>query len=195
MKLSISSLDKSPKLNGKHETLIINQLIKFFRNKGYQVQNHVSLNIAWGSLLSEIDLILQNNNEITIIEVKSKKDNINSAHKQIETYKKYADYVFIASNDMLFKYNFDKDIGLIYVDNGINIMRNASRINYLIDYDDLKILKNKCLVKFLDNSISNKKHTKKDLLELIKCKLQNFELNTKFKKVLFCNKECGSCEI
>jgi len=195
MRLSISSLDKSPKLNGKYETLIINQLIDYFNNNDYEVQSHISLNIAWGSVLSEIDLILFKNNDITVVEVKSKNDKITSVYKQIETYKKFADFIFIASNDMLYKYNLNKDVGLIYVNDEVNIIRKASRINNLVYYNDLKTLKKKCLLKILDDNISIKKHSKEDIINLIKYKIQHSEVHNEFKKVLFCDKKCELCTI
>lgn len=196
MKLSLSSLEKSPKHNGVYEDRIIDRLGKYFKEKNYCVKKHISFNIAWGKVLSEIDLILLKDNEITIIEVKSKKDDINKSYDQIQRFKKYADYIYVASEVILKKSEFCDFVGLIYVNKNIIFIRHPLRINNVIKKRNLEKLKKKCLRKLLNHH--NKLYsglTKKELVDLI---FQSYKKNViydKFKQIIFCNRNCEKCKL
>ncbi len=103
-KLQISQLIKagnilkSSKREGRHESVIIKKLAIFFENLGYQTIPHARFNIAWGNILSDVDLLVLKNDEIVAVEVKSSKDNLKRARKQIENIKDYVDYAYVATN-------------------------------------------------------------------------------------------------
>ena len=69
--MQVQKMRTSPKKVGIHETRIIEQLTQYFGEKGYTVVSHVQLNISYGSILSELDMLLEKNGLLTYVEVKS----------------------------------------------------------------------------------------------------------------------------
>lgn len=195
MDLSLSSLNSSPKKNGKYEEILIDKIFNFYKNKGYDIRKHISFNIAWGNVISEIDLILLNIDEITIFEIKSKKDKIEKAHIQIEKFRKYADYIYVASDVFLDKTIFIDDIGLIFINEKIEIIKNAKKIIHNIEEKDLNKLKKVCLYKLLDLTTRRKKLTKKEVIDLLIKKYNQKQINNYFRKITFCDKDCDSCNL
>lgn len=116
---------RSSKREGKHEAKIIKKLIPFFENKGYQVIPHARFNIAWGNILSDIDLLLIKDNHMGAIEVKSSKDNLARASKQIDNIKDYVDFVYIATDYTPRKFSF-KNTGLIIINEYVQVIKTAN---------------------------------------------------------------------
>ena len=94
----VKGIASSTKRMGKYEKNLIDKLTVYFNENGYNVFPHSSLNIAWGSILSDIDLLLIKNNYLIYVEVKSKRDKILKGMEQIGRKKDYIDYAYIATN-------------------------------------------------------------------------------------------------
>lgn len=120
---------KSRKRLGRHETPIIETLADYFKKLGYNVLPHSRFDIAWGSILSDIDLLLIKDDSLTLVEVKSSKDNLLRAKKQFKEIRDYVDYVYIATDYYPRKWPLDIDVGRIVVKNEtIDFLQMAKKI-------------------------------------------------------------------
>ena len=105
---------KSTKRIGKYEEKIIQTLTNHFQLKGYEVVPHSSLNIAWGSILSDVDLLLIKDCRLTCVEVKSSRDNLGRAEQQIDRLMDYVDYAYVATDKHVKNWEMAK-VGLIHI--------------------------------------------------------------------------------
>jgi len=195
MDISLSTLNHSPKKNGRYEEVLIDRIFNYYKERRYNIRKHVAFNIAWGSVISEIDLILQNYNEITIFEIKSKQDKIQKAHIQIEKFKKYADYIYIVSDSLIDRNMFEEEIGLIYINRNIDILREAKKIFYNIEDKDLKKLKKACLFKLINSDVNKEKTNKNKIIDMIMKKYSQEKINRLFREIAFCSTSCDLCTI
>lgn len=139
---------KSAKHLGAFEAKIIDTLTEHFQKSGYEVIPHSSLNIAWGRVLSDIDLLLIKDQLLTYIEVKSSRDNLARAHKQIDRIKDYIDYAYVATDKHVKKWNY-RTVGLVFVkDKEVKVVRKAMRFQSKPRFYSVASLKKKCLVRF-----------------------------------------------
>jgi hypothetical protein len=139
---------KSTKRIGKYEEKIINTLTKHFQLKGYEAIPHSSLNIAWGSILSDVDLLLIKDNLLTYIEVKSSKDNFGKAEQQIDSVMDYVDYAYVATDRNVKNWELAK-VGLIRVQGEkVNLIKRAKKFSKKPRFYSVATLKKKCLIRF-----------------------------------------------
>ncbi len=186
----INTLDilRSSKREGIHEAKIIKKLIPFFENNGYQVIPHARFNIAWGNILSDLDLLLIKDNLLGVVEVKSSRDNLSRAHKQIDNIKDYVDFIYIATDYVPRKFSFE-NAGLIIVNEYVQVIKTAN--NFLEQPRLLSVdsIPKKCLcrmsttkkIKYLKNSsksklaeqilINSQMELKKELQQIVTCGL------------------------
>lgn len=155
------NIHKSTKHVGKYEEAIIQSLVTYFELNGYEVTPHSSLNIAWGSILSDIDILLVKDYQLVCVEVKSHRDNLAKAPKQIDRIKDYVDYAYIATDKPIT--NLDvPDVGLIYVQRDkVKIVKKAKKFSNKPRLNSIATLKKKCIVSFFGDytrflMISNK---------------------------------------
>lgn len=140
---------KSTKHIGRHEEKIIKTLTKHFLINGYEVVPHSSLNIAWGSVLSDVDLLLLKDQLLTYVEVKSAKDNIAKAKRQIDRIMDYVDYAYVATDKHITTFEMDR-VGLIKVkEDAVTILRKAKKFSCKPRFYSVVTLKRKCLSRFL----------------------------------------------
>ena len=168
----------STKKIGEREKKIIQQLCDYFSMLDFRVFPHSSLNIAWGSIIIDLDLVLIKNDMVSYIEVKSKKDHFKNAIKQINNVKDFIDYAWIASdrNNINFK---EPDIGLILLfDEKIRIENQPKKINDDPNFYSVLSLKKKCLTHFFSDLKNTKLVSKYSLAKKI------FSINN------LCNKQC-----
>jgi len=142
------NIHKSTKHVGKYEEIIIQSLVTYFQLSGYEVVPHSSLNIAWGSILSDIDILLVKDYQLVCVEVKSHRDNLSKAPKQIDRIKDYVDYAYIATDKPIT--NLDViDAGLILVQQEkIKIIKKARKFTNKPRLDSVATLKKKCIASF-----------------------------------------------
>lgn len=141
---------RSTKRIGKYEEQIIGILIDYFKLKGYQVIPHSSLNIAYGSILSDVDLLLIKNGNLTYVEVKSSRDHLARARQQIERVTDYIDYAYVATDKRIKDWNLP-NVGLIYAINGkVTIAKRSKKLVNPPKFYSIATLKKKCLARFCD---------------------------------------------
>lgn len=193
--IGISSLNSSPKKEGKYEKVIILKTLEFFIKNGFFVRKHLCLNVAWGRVLSEIDIVAIKNNEIIVVEVKSKKDKIKKANKQINKLKSFVDYAFISSDVMIDKNLLDEEIGILLVSGKVDVIREPKKLNKNITKNTLMKLRKKCLLMFFKNNKKINKINKNELIKIIFKKYSDYEIKNKVREMVFCHQICKVCPI
>ena len=140
---------RSTKQIGKYEEKIIQTLTKYFRLKGYEVVPHSSLNIAWGSVLSDVDLLLIKNNLLTYVEVKSSRDKLSRAKQQIDRMMDYVDYAYVATDKQVKNWKYE-NIGLFLIEGEcITLLKKCKKFRSKPRFYSIATLKKKCIARFL----------------------------------------------
>jgi hypothetical protein len=142
------SIKKSTKSIGKYEAPLISRLCEHFESLGFKAFPHVRLNIAWGSCLSDIDILLIRDSLVTVIEVKSYRDKLARAEKQLEAISDYVDYSYVAT-DRLPRHWKSSRSGLLLIKDDVRVVKRASKIVGEPKLDSLIALPKKCLLRFL----------------------------------------------
>lgn len=139
--ISAASVPRSAKREGRHEARIIGRLVPFFEAAGYDAVPHARFNIAWGSILSDVDLLLVGRAQagtaggggvaarqaVAAVEVKSSRDDLRRAPAQVRRLLEYADYAYVATDYMPRRFDV-RGAGLIVVRGGrVHVVRSAPR--------------------------------------------------------------------
>ena len=183
-----SNILLSTKREGKYEKPIIHKLKIFFENQNYHVIPHARFNIAWGSMLSDLDLLLIKGNVLTLVEVKSSKDNIERVKKQFQTIQDYVDYYYVAT-DFSPKHIPVHDAGWILVDDSVKIKNNAKKLERSPTLDSILSLKKQSLHSLLGLSESEAKQFSKYELA---CQVSKQSTHTHLKNTLQAIVTCNS---
>jgi len=174
------NIAQSTKHIGKNEEKIILRLTRYFQHNGYEAIPHSRLNIAWGSILSDIDLLLLKDHVLTYVEVKSSRDNITRAKRQIERVMDYVDYAYVATDKKVRNWAVP-NVGLIYVqEEAVILMRRAKKFSKKPRFCSVIALKKKCLTRFFGNE-------SRCLMVINKHELAQYVYAAKGKK---CTREC-----
>lgn len=180
---------KSSKKEGKYESVIINKLEPYFISQGFQVIPHARFNIAWGNILSDIDILLVKDGKVGVIEVKSSHDNLKKAKKQISKIKDFVDFVYIATDYRPRKIPV-KTAGWILVQDEITIMRLPKVIESLPSYRSVNSLPKKCLERYmLEKKMSFKRMSKYQLTNSI-FSISEKNLRKEVQAIATCGQEC-----
>ena len=146
------NIAKSTKRIGRYEEKIIQTLTKYFWINGYEVIPHSSLNIAWGSIVSDVDLLLLKDHILTYVEVKSSRDNLARAKQQIDRMMDYIDYAYVATDKQVKNWNMP-NVGLIYVqEETVVIVKKAKKFSNKPKFYSIVALKKKCIAMFFGNN-------------------------------------------
>ncbi len=150
-----SNIALSTKKAGRYEEAIIQKLIPFFTCKGYEVVPHSRLNIAWGPIISDIDVLLLKDGLLTCIEVKSCKDKISRAPEQINQINDFVDYAYVATEKKVKNWNTES-VGLIMV-NGqeIKMVKRARKFTKKPKFLSVLCLKKTCIAMMLNSSVES----------------------------------------
>ena len=179
---------KSSKHEGRHESVIIKKLVVFFEDLGYQTIPHARFNIAWGNILSDVDLLLLKNDEIAAVEVKSSKDNLKRARKQIEHIKDYVDYAYVATDYIPRKFSL-RNTGLIYVNGSVVILKSPKLLSDSPRLYSLDSLPKKCLCRWAKTK--NQIYSNKSKSYLANQILNSSDgLKSKVKEIVTCGLNC-----
>lgn len=168
--------------------MIIKKLVVFFESLGYQTIPHARFNIAWGNILSDVDLLLLKNDKIAAVEVKSSKDNLKRARKQIEHIKDYVDYAYVATNYIPRKFSL-RNTGLIYVNGSVVILKRPKLLSDDPRLYSIDSLPKKCLCRWATTNTQSYSNKPKSYLA-------NHILNTsdglksKVKEIVTCGLNC-----
>lgn len=185
------SILRSSKKIGKYEAPIIKKLEPFFQNQGFQVVPHARLNISWGNIISDIDLLLIKENKVGIVEVKSSHDNLKRAKKQISKIKDYVDFAYIATDFKPRKLP-TPIAGWIYVKDDVTIMKQPRTINKVPSHYSVGSLPKKCLERYLNQkNISSKRMSKYNITNKI-MSLPTENLKEEVKSMVTCGQECDT---
>jgi hypothetical protein len=126
--VNLDSLPKSSKLLGAHEKPILDSLTTHFQGLGYQAVPHVRFDLAWGAIISDLDLLLEKRGWITAIEVKSSHDRLGKARKQLQRISDYIDFAYVATERLPRKWD-DPKIGVIHVTgSNVRFLKEAQRL-------------------------------------------------------------------
>lgn len=179
---------KSSKREGRHESVIIKRLVLFFENLGYQTIPHARFNIAWGNILSDVDLLLLKNDEIVAVEVKSSKDNLKRARRQIENIRDYVDYAYVATNYIPRKFSL-RNAGLIYVNGHVVILKRPKPLSDSPRLYSLDSLPKKCLCRWA--KAENQSYSNKSKADLAVRLLRDSDgIKSKVKEIVTCGLNC-----
>jgi hypothetical protein len=131
---------------GQYERPLIALLANHFKSGGYRVFSHVRLNVALSPIVSDIDLLLLKNGELTLIEVKSSHDKFSRASSQIQGVSEFVDYAYVATDRLPTMDWTDTHIGLILA-NGDEVLQlvRAKKFRGEPSRNGLFQLQKKCL--------------------------------------------------
>lgn len=182
---------KSTKKIGKYEEKLIHSLIRFFKSKGYVTIPHSRFNIAWGSILSDVDLLLIKDNLLTYIEVKSSRDNFAKAAEQVDRVKDYVDYAYVATDKNVKKPELGK-VGFIHIlGEDVKVIEKAKRFSQNPRFLSVATLKKKCLLKFfMGQSFIFKQISKYELAQNVY--LRKICTRDVIREIVVCGELCNS---
>jgi len=188
----MANIAKSKKRIGRYEEKIIQSLAEYFRYEGYEVVSHSRLNVAWGSILSDIDLLLLKDGLLTYVEVKSCRDNIARATEQVECVKDYIDYAYVATERKVRNWNVPK-VGLIHIQEDIiTFVKAAKKFQNKPRFLSILTLKKKCLAKFFEADINYLTHVDKyDLAQTVYATKANSCTRECLKEITTCGESCN----
>ncbi len=184
---NINNIKKSTKRIGKYEEVIISQLESYFIKQGYLTVPHARFDIAWGSIISDIDLLLVKDDKLILIEVKSSRDNLSRAKNQLREIEDFVDEFYLATDYFPRKWPNKKKAGRIIVQNGeVMIVKEAKSIGNMPKVRTLLSLRKESLSKLLDKPENEtKKLTKSQLANMIMEKDPQ-QLKNQIKEVITC---------
>ena len=190
----VQNIYKSTKHIGKYEEQIIKILTKHFLNSGYEVVPHSSLNIAWGSVLSDVDLLLLKDQSLTYVEVKSSRDNISRAKHQIERIMDYVDYAYVATDKHVTDFEMDKAGLIIIQEETVHVLKKAKKFSNKPRFYSVVTLKKKCLSRFFGTDNRHLRLVSKyELAQHVYEKNGYMCTRNVLKEIVTCGDLCSSC--
>ena len=186
---------KSSKKIGKYESAIIEKLVPFFQSHGFQAVPHARLNVSWGNIISDIDVLLIKGSKVGIIEVKSSRDNLKRAKKQISNIKDYVDFAYIATDFRPRKLPTPL-AGWVLVKDDVTIMKSPPSIRGRPAHYSVASLPKKCLERYSNQkNIPSRGIPKYEIAENI-LSLSDKNLRSEVKSMATCGQECdANCPI
>jgi len=181
----------SPKNLGNYEEPLMIKISEYFQELGFETHPHSSLNFAWHGMVSDVDVLMVKDSLLYGVEIKSKKDNVKRANKQIERLSHYVDYCYLAVEKM--PKRLIENAGLIIVDNwGVKIIKEAPLVDGF-DKRTFRTLKRICFTKIFNTTRYGSKHKVVDYLWNI---YSTKKLKSLFRRVLLCSeKDCSKCPL
>lgn len=183
---------ESKKEYGKFEKPLIKRVCSFFKSEGYDVIPHARFNISWGCILSDLDVLLMRKNELTLVEVKSSRDNMSRAMHQIENKIDYVDFAYLATESFSPRFNTGK-VGVILIDEAsITISKVAMSLNNNPRLESVLAIQKKCMARLagLENGAAFSRLTKNELAEYLYNTFEGHALKTELKGIVTCDLNC-----
>lgn len=166
-------------------------LIEHFKLNGYEAIPHSRLNIAWGSILSDIDLLLLKNQLLTYVEVKSSRDNLGRAKQQTDRMMDYFDYAYVATDRRVKKWDVP-NVGLLHVQGSVSTLRKAKKFSSKPKFSSVIALKKKCLARLFGDDTGHLMHVDKyELAQHVYATKQDMCTRECLKEIATCG---GSCD-
>jgi len=181
----------SSKNLGDYEEPLMIKISEHFQELGFQTHPHSSLNFAWGGMVSDVDVLMVKDSLLHGVEIKSKKDNVKRAKKQIERLSHYVDYCYLAVEKM--PKRLVENAGLIVVDDwGVKIIKEAPLVDGF-DKRTFRTLKRTCFTKIFNTTRYGNKH---DVVDYIWAIYSTDKLKSLFRRILLCSeKDCSNCPL
>ena len=183
----------SSKKVGKYEETLLQSLVTYFENKGFKAHPHVQLNISWGNIISDIDLVVEGENQLFGIEVKSKRDNLSKLVTQINRMFDYFDGVYVATDNpkwMSRKELSDEKVGILII-NGSQVAERACRLlSANPDTRTMTPFRKICLRRYSEMVCGKKTGNKKELISNILENSRPEHLRKIVRSIIICNQQC-----
>jgi len=176
---------KSTKKVGKYEEKIIEKLTVHFSKNGFHVIPHARFDLAWGSILSDIDILLIKNNKLYLVEVKSSRDNLERAKEQIKRIEGFVDFIYLATDYEPRRWPSRKTGKIIISEENVLVLKEAKSLTKNPDIHTLMKLKKESLEMLLDGSTSIKNLSKYELASQI-LSTKNENLKKQIQKLITC---------
>jgi len=191
--INTDNILKSSKRSGKYENIIISKLKSHFENIGYDAVPHARFNIAWGNIISDVDLLLLKNNKLTMIEVKSSRDKLQKAKNQINNVRDFVDFVYLATDYRPKKWS-QKNTGMLLVNGSVDVIKEPKPLIQPPRHESIDALQKKCLkrlaqIKGHKNSDNLRKY---ELVNLIKNNNTDPLSKDEIKEVVTCGLKCDT---
>ena len=186
---SLESVLPSTKVLGRFERPAIESVARYFSRQGYLVAQHVRLNVAWSSILSDVDVLATDGTDIIAVEVKSSRDNASRATRQLRALRSYVDYLYLAieGNHVV---KPERNVGLLLIQGDeVVCTRTAMRQVKLPDVASLVRLQRICLSRISSNG--RKYPTKMDLAREAHGSLKG-NLRRCLSEVVTCSRQCDT---
>lgn len=190
----MGALLPSSKKMGKYESHLLRILTTYFEDKGFEVFSHVQLNIAWGNIISDVDLVAMREDQLIGVEVKSRKDKFKHAFEQIDRIRDFFDILYIASDKpkrFLEKNWQDDTVGLLQLKDGIVWeIEDGKLLSDKPQHSTLLMLRKVCLSRLAQaincNCTGNKNPLAYDILQ----KIEGQHLKLILKSIVICDRTC-----
>lgn len=190
----------SVKKIGKYERKLFRVLTSYFESRGFEVSPHIQLNIAWGSIISDVDLVATRDDTFIAIEVKSRRDKFKHAFQQIYRICDFFDRVYIASDKskrFLEKNWQDKTVGLLRLEGELVTERKDGEL--LLDdpkHSTLLMLRKICLSRLAQIINGNSRGNKSEIAQDVLRAMDGKHLKSIVRSIVVCNRTCEeSCPI
>jgi hypothetical protein len=183
----------SSKRIGKYENDLVNLLNQYFEERGYRTYPHVQLNIAWGNIISDIDLIVESGDMLFGIEVKSRRDDFRRIFRQIDRMSDFFDGIYVASDksEWSLEKKLESDgVGLLIISNGQIIEKKCEQIHTKPRHSAMMRLRKICLSRLATAVNGTKALNKKKLASHILAEMTGEHLRLILKSIVTCTKEC-----
>lgn len=182
---TLNNMKKSTKSIGRFEEPIVDKVSRHFRSLGYRAFSHVRFNVAWSSALSDIDVLLLKEDSITVVEVKSKRDKLLRAGRQIEVISDYVDYAYVATDKLLKSWKMDY-VGLLLVrEDDVRVIKEAKRMIGKPRIESLFALPKKCLIHLL-GKVNEKNRLKWEIIQQLDKQSSEEFLRKCLKEIVLC---------
>lgn len=178
---------------GRYERQLLGILTSYFESKGFRVYPHVQLNIAWGNIISDVDLVAMRDDMLIGVEVKSRRDKFKHAFQQIDNIRDFFDRVYIASDKpkrFLEKNWQDKRVGLLFIENGKVTEREGEQLVGKLDHSTLVMLRKICLSRLANAIKGNGAGNKSELASDILTVMRGEHLKLILKSIVTCERTC-----
>lgn len=184
--IQTANILKSKKRIGKYEKIIIEELNDHFLKLGYSVVPHARFDVAWGSIVSDIDLLMIKNNKLIMIEVKSSKDTLSRAKNQINAVEDFVDEAYVATNYLPRKWPSMKAGRIIVTSKGVEVIKEAKKLERRPKLNTLLSLRRESLLRLSSDTMIIHKNMKKYEIasQILKDNSKNLKL--KLQEIVTC---------
>ena len=182
--MNASNILKSTKRPGIYESGIIERLRLHFTEMGYEAVPHARFDLAWGSIISDIDLLVLGDGKITLIEVKSSKDKIGRAPRQIDAVKDFVDEAYLATDYLPRRWPRCRAGRIVVTHDGVRIVKKAPKLDKRPGLDALLSLKRDSLADLLSDPPGNNMRKYEMASQIMK--LGPADLKQKLQRIVTC---------